>query len=62
MLTCRQVTRLVSEGLDRRLAPGERGLLQLHLAICRGCRATRDQFAFLRTAVRRLAEDREPPR
>lgn len=59
MLTCRQATKLVSEGLDRRLAPGERATLYLHLAACRGCRNVDRQFAFLRRAVRRLADD--PP-
>ena len=62
MLTCRQVTRLLSERQDRGLAPGERGMLYLHLAVCKGCRNVDRQFAFLRAAVRRLSEDRGDPR
>jgi len=55
MLTCRETTRLVSQGLDRDLAFGERVALRMHLAICIGCRRTRRQMHFLRKAVRALA-------
>jgi hypothetical protein len=55
MLTCKDVTRLVSEGLDRRLAFGERLRLRLHLAICAGCDQFSRQMAFLRRAMQRLA-------
>jgi hypothetical protein len=47
-LTCKQATELVSQGLDRDLAFGERARLRLHLLICNGCRATRQHFDFLR--------------
>ena len=56
LLTCRETTRLVSQGLDRELAFGERVALRLHLAICLGCRRARRQMAFLRRAVRQLAQ------
>ena len=56
MLTCRETTRLVSQGLDRDLAFGARVALRLHLALCIGCRRTRRQMAFLRRAVRELVE------
>ena len=56
MLTCKETTRLVSQGLDRDLAFGERVTLRLHLAVCIGCRRTRRQMAFLRRAVRELVE------
>ena len=56
MLTCRETTRLVSQGLDRELAFGERVALRVHLAICTGCRRTNRQLAFLRSAMQRLAE------
>lgn len=56
MLTCKESTRLVSQGLDRELAFGERVALRVHFAICLGCRRTRRQMAFLRQAVRELAE------
>jgi hypothetical protein len=56
MLTCRETTHLVSQGLDRELAFGERVALRLHFAICLGCRRAGRQMAFLRKAVRELAE------
>ena len=36
MLSCKEATRLVSQGLDRELALGERIALRVHLAICAG--------------------------
>jgi hypothetical protein len=56
LLTCNETTRIVSQGLDRELAFGERVALRLHLAICLGCRRTGTQMRFLRRAVRELAE------
>ena len=54
MLSCKEVTRLVSQGLDRRLGFAERVRLRLHLAICDGCTNFKKQTAFLREAVHRL--------
>ena len=56
LLTCKETTRLVSQGLDRELAFGERVALRLHLAICLGCRRAGSQMRLLRRAVRELAE------
>lgn len=56
MLTCREATRLVSQGLDRRLGVAERLALRLHLLICDGCTTFSKQAAFLRRAFSRLAE------
>ena len=55
MLSCKEATRLVSQGLDRELATGERIALRVHLAICAGCRNVNRQLSFLRRAIRRLA-------
>ena len=60
LLSCKETTRLVSQGLDRELAFGERVALRLHLAYCIGCRRAGRQMNFLRLAVRRLSE-REIP-
>ncbi|NNP69956.1 zf-HC2 domain-containing protein [Acinetobacter sp. Ac_5812] len=38
MLTCRQVTQLLSEKQDRTLLLREQSNLQLHLLACRSCR------------------------
>jgi len=56
MLSCREATRLLSQGADRDLAFGERIALRVHLAICDGCRNVSKQFAFLRLAVARLSQ------
>jgi predicted anti-sigma-YlaC factor YlaD len=56
MLSCKETTRLVSQGLDRELAFGERVALRMHLAICMGCRRTKAQMTLLRRAVRELVE------
>jgi hypothetical protein len=54
MLTCKEATRLVSQGLDRRLPFGRRVALRVHLAICDGCTHFSKQMDFLRRAVRQL--------
>jgi predicted anti-sigma-YlaC factor YlaD len=56
MLSCKQVTRLVSQGLDRDLGFAERVKLRVHLSICDGCTNFRDQMAFLRKAMAQLAD------
>lgn len=56
IISCKESTRLVSQGLDRELALGERVALRVHLAICVGCRRAGRQMEFLRKAVRELAE------
>jgi hypothetical protein len=56
MLTCKEVTRLVSQGMDRDLAFPERAALQLHLVACRGCNSVKEQMEFLRKAVRSLVD------
>jgi len=61
MLTCREATRLASEGLDRELGFGERVALRMHLAICRGCTTFDRQMKFLREAVTRLADSERSP-
>jgi putative zinc finger protein len=57
LLSCKETTRLLSQGADRELGVGERVTLRLHLVICNGCRNVGSQFKFLRLAVKRLAED-----
>ena len=56
LLTCRETTRLVSQGLDRELEFGERVALRLHFAMCLGCRRASRQMNLLRRAVQRLSE------
>lgn len=61
MLSCKETARLLSQGEDRDLAFGERIALRMHLAVCKGCRNVRDQFGFLRKAVRKLSQDGDAP-
>jgi hypothetical protein len=57
MLSCKETTRLLSQGADRKLGFGERVALRVHLAICNGCRNANAQFNFLRSAVKSLSSD-----
>jgi hypothetical protein len=62
-LTCREATRLVLEGEDRRLAWGERLALRIHLLMCRACPRFVRQVQFMRSAMGRwkqYAEDDAP--
>lgn len=60
-LTCQDVVRLISEGLDRSLPPAERARMRLHFVICQSCRNVDEQMQFLRRAMRRLGDDDTPP-
>ena len=53
-LTCKEVSHLVSQGLDRELGWGERMRLRIHLSICDGCTHFKKQMDFLRRAMREL--------
>ena len=57
MLSCKETTRLLSQGEDRKLGLGERAGLRVHLAICDGCQKVKAQLKFLRLAVKNLARD-----
>jgi hypothetical protein len=56
MLKCKEVTRLVSQGLDRQLGLGEQLRLRAHLAICDACSHFSRQMRFLRKAIARLGD------
>lgn len=62
MASCKEVTRLVSEGLDRRLGFGERVALRAHFLMCKGCRNFEDQMARLRQAVQQLSRSEDERR
>ncbi|WP_322022919.1 zf-HC2 domain-containing protein [Burkholderia sp. BCC1977] len=55
---CRDVTRLLSDALDRSLTLHERMQVHVHLPTCSGCRAYRGQIALLRTAAHAAAAGR----
>jgi len=54
MLTCKEASRLFSQGLDRKLGLWDRLRLRLHLVICDACSAFTRQMKFLRRAIERL--------
>lgn len=61
--SCRDVTRLVLEGEDRALTPGERWGVYFHMWICAACPAFRQQVSLMRRSMgrwRRYAEGDRP--
>ncbi len=63
MFNCKEVTRLVSESLDRELPFHQRVGLWIHLLMCRFCSRYRSQLLILRKTIRFYVaqeEDREP--
>ncbi len=62
-ITCKEVHRLTSEGLDRELSVVERARIQVHLLVCHACRNFTHQMQLLRRAMRQLMpasdDDRE---
>lgn len=59
--TCREVHRLVSEGLDRELSLLERARMRAHLLVCRACQNFQGQMTLLRRAVRGMDIPDLPP-
>jgi predicted anti-sigma-YlaC factor YlaD len=55
-ITCKEAARMVSEGLDKELAPEAKLRLRAHLAICRGCQSISERMAFLRRAVKNITD------
>jgi hypothetical protein len=56
---CKEVSRLISEGLDRAMPAPERARLRYHFVICQTCRTVNEQMNFLRRAVKEM--DKGPP-
>lgn len=56
MDNCKQITALVSSGMDRELTFVERVRVRFHLVMCRGCTNFAKQMQVLRRAARRFAE------
>jgi hypothetical protein len=59
--TCREVHRLVSEGMDRELSMVERTRMRLHLMVCGACTRFNGQMGLLRQAMRRGPPDDPAP-
>ncbi len=60
MLSCKEVTRLISESMDRELPFGQRMALRMHLFMCKFCSRYRRQMVLIREAMRHYLEEIEP--
>jgi len=56
MLSCKEVSLLLSKACDQRLPWRVRLAVRVHLLYCRGCTRLRKQLQFLRTAGRRFSD------
>ena len=50
-ISCKESSRLISQGLDSDLDMGQRAALRLHLFICTACTRVKTQLAFLHRAA-----------
>ena len=53
-LACKEVSRLISEGLDQAMPAPERARLRYHFVICQTCRTVEEQMRFLRRAIKSM--------
>ncbi|HEY7586869.1 MAG TPA: hypothetical protein VH866_10215 [Candidatus Deferrimicrobiaceae bacterium] len=61
MLSCKDVTQLISESMDRSLPMGKRIGVRIHLLICRFCARYRRQLLLIRDTVRQIITAEERP-
>ncbi len=59
MRSCREVSLLLSESLDRKLSFSERIGLWIHLSMCKFCRGLSRDLLRLREAAGRFADETE---
>ena len=60
-LDCKEVSRLISEGLDQAMPATERARLRYHFVICETCRTVDEQMQFLRRAMREMDKEKKVP-
>ncbi len=61
MLSCGDVTQLISESMDQSLPLGKRIGVRLHLLMCKFCARYERQLLLIRDTVRRLVGAEEIP-
>jgi len=61
MLSCKDVTRLLSESMDHSLPLGKRVGVRLHLLVCKFCARYERQLLLIRETVQRLAATEDVP-
>ena len=59
MFKCKEVTRMISESMDKKLPRHHRIMILMHLAMCKYCSRFRRQLLFIRAACRNLAQPLE---
>ncbi|MFA6051504.1 MAG: zf-HC2 domain-containing protein [Methylobacter sp.] len=57
MRSCRNISALVSQGLDKKLSLRERFAVWLHVMMCSRCRNFQTQSRFIRKTARRYSDD-----
>ena len=57
MKTCKDISELLSEGMDRPLTWQERLSVRIHFFMCKSCPRFLDQVQFLRKSARRFKSD-----
>ena len=60
-LDCKDVSRLISEGLDQDQPPADRARMRLHFVMCEACRNVDEQMQFIRRAMRKLGDEELQP-
>jgi predicted anti-sigma-YlaC factor YlaD len=55
-MTCKEVTRLISESLDKDLSLPQRLVIQIHFRFCGFCKRYERQLLFLRNMFRGLSK------
>lgn len=55
MLSCEEVSRLLSEAQERELSLKEKAALRMHTMMCKPCRNLERQLNFLRSALQHFA-------
>lgn len=61
MLSCKDVSKLRSQSIDRRLNLGERLGVRLHLLVCEACRRFDRQMVILQQAMLHLRQSENFP-
>ncbi len=56
MLRCREISKLVSESMERQLPLGQRMQVRMHLMLCRLCAGFARQTGLLRRAAKQESE------
>ena len=56
LLSCKDVSRLLSQAQEAPITTWQRMRVRWHLAVCSMCRAFEKQLAFMREAMRRYSE------